>query len=226
MTHICMALSAFIIASSSSGLVTASSSKETCEVLRGIENVKTTCSTGPTDADSECLLECASTGDFEIEDWRNLFCKTVDNTTSWYTKNDERVTLQMIKDENLCKSSSIESDMCEFRCCRAYLSALTPNPDQCDWPMCEALRGIENVHSTPCKVYTMYHNDGDCLLDRCASKGEFEVEDLASLFCETVGNTTFWYAKNHERFTLHRIKIEKLCKSCHPGYYFTFCRKI
>merc|ERR1719187_436713 len=58
-----------------------------------------------TDPLNECVLECANTGYFEREDWKNIFCKTVDNITSWYTKNDERVTLQMIKDENLCNGN-------------------------------------------------------------------------------------------------------------------------
>ena len=62
MTHICVSLvtlSALIISSSSAGLVTESPSNGTCEILRGIENVQTNCTTGPIDADSECLLECA-----------------------------------------------------------------------------------------------------------------------------------------------------------------------
>ena len=114
MRHICislvMALSAFRIADScyAAELVRKSSSEGRCEALKGIDRVQTTCVTGPTVADSdpvnECLLECAYTGEFEKEDWKNIFCKTVDSITSWYTKNDERVTLQIIKDENLCKS--------------------------------------------------------------------------------------------------------------------------
>ena len=88
MRHICIslvALSAFSIDGSSS--VRKSS---TCEALKGIERVQTSCLTGPTVADgdpiNECLLECADTGEFGKEDWKTIFCKTVDNITSWYTK--------------------------------------------------------------------------------------------------------------------------------------------
>ena len=83
-----VALSAFSIDGSSS--VRKSSSDGTCEALKGIERVQTSCLTGPTVADgdpiNECLLECADTGEFEKEDWKTIFCKTVDNITSWYTK--------------------------------------------------------------------------------------------------------------------------------------------
>jgi len=110
MRFICIFLVALSCFSSClAGRLIRSSSSGTCEHLKGIEGVQTTCETGPTDADiDECFLECANTGYFEREDWENIFCKTVDNITSWYTKNDERVTLQMIKDENLCKNSSQE----------------------------------------------------------------------------------------------------------------------
>ena len=111
MRFICISLLVALSSFSSclAGRLIRSSSSGTCELLKGIEGVQTTCETGPTVADiDECFLECANTGYFEREDWENIFCKTVDNITSWYTKNDERVTLQMIKDENLCKNSSKE----------------------------------------------------------------------------------------------------------------------
>jgi len=111
MRFICISLLVALSSFSSclAGRLIRSSSFGSCESLAGIEGVQTTCAWGGTAAAAdECFLECANTGYFEREDWKNIFCKTVDNNTSWFTKNDERVTLQMIKDENLCKNSSQE----------------------------------------------------------------------------------------------------------------------
>ena len=110
MRFICISL----VALSSFSIIGSSTVSFNCEALKGIERVKITCLTERCNSVNECgpfngcFLECANTGYFEKEDWKNIFCKTVDNITSWYTKNDERVTLQMIKDENLCKNSSQE----------------------------------------------------------------------------------------------------------------------
>ena len=54
----------------------------------------------------ECLLDCVEWDWLEFE---RLYCKTVDNKTSWHTLANERITLEMIRGEGLCATPPIEA---------------------------------------------------------------------------------------------------------------------
>ena len=165
----------------------------TCEALKGIERVQTTCATGPTIADSkplkECQLECENDGEFEKKDWKNLFCKTVNNISSWYTTDDERVTLKMIKDEKFCMTG-----------CDNILEDIPSISAVCTDANGDIVQPVDDIYASgvTCKL-------------NCTEEGAKIRPEYKQITCVNNEGDIGWQTVNGAGVSVEMLKNESLC---------------